>query len=183
MKHFTKMYLFYIGFKIDSGTQLVETFSKNHEIHKKKSRQSEMLICFDMSGWRDKQRSTVSLMQSELEMTIQIQTRLHRDSADWSHDSRGMRKLHATAEVSRTISQQPHKCWSLFCRAARGNKTGQGRRAKSADLSGLVLILLLLFGSQLSTDFHDKAARLCFRIETGTSTTINPIKLNWPLAN
>ncbi len=34
MKHFTKMYLFYIEFKIDSGT--VEAFSNNHEIHKKK---------------------------------------------------------------------------------------------------------------------------------------------------
>ncbi len=183
MKHFTKMYLFYIGFKIDSGTQLVETFSKNHEIHKKKkSRQSEMLICFDMSGWRDKQRSTVSLMQSELEMTIQIQTRLHRDSADWSHDSRGMRKLHATAEVSRTISQQPHKCWSLFCRAARGNKTGQGRRAKSADLSGLVLILLCYLGVSFP-QIPRQSREALLPYWNWNFDNNNPIKLNWPLAN
>lgn len=154
MKHFTKMYLFYIGFKIDSGTQLVETFSKNHEIHKKKKVVSQK--CWFALTWAVDEINTAQFHSCSQNWRWQFRFKpvFIETPADWSHDSRGMRKLHATAEVSRTISQQPHKCWSLFCRAARGNKTGQGRRAKSADLSGLVLILLCYLGvsfPQLST--------------------------------
>lgn len=145
-------------------------------IKKKKKRQKwklsffsrwETLVCFDTSGWRslDRQHSGQSSNTSS-----------SQTAADWYEETprdRGGRQDYFSVRMLQTLKPLLQSCERKH---EAGEESEICRPVWTSSYS------LLLFGSQLSTDFHDKAARLCFRTETGTLITINDIKLNWLLA-